>query len=52
MIGVASQIIFCIFAAAVIGSVAGYLIRGLRSDARVAEVENYGNRSWISATAN
>jgi hypothetical protein len=39
MIGVASQIIFCIFAAAVIGSVAGYLIRGLRSDARVAEVE-------------
>ena len=39
MVGVASQIIFCIFAAAVIGSVAGYLIRGLRSDARIADVE-------------
>ena len=39
MVGVASQIIFCIFAAAVIGSVAGYLIRGLRHGARVAEIE-------------
>lgn len=42
MIGVASQIIFCIFAAAVIGSVAGYLIRGIRHATRVAEIE----RGW------
>lgn len=39
MVGVASQIIFCIFAAAVIGSVAGYLIGGLRHGARIADVE-------------
>lgn len=39
MVGVASQIIFCIFAAAVIGSVAGYLIGGLRHRARIADVE-------------
>lgn len=39
MIGVASQIVFCIFAAAVIGSVAGYLLRGFRHAARVAEIE-------------
>jgi hypothetical protein len=42
MIGVASQIVFCIFAAAVIGSVAGYLIRGIRHAARIAEIE----RGW------
>jgi hypothetical protein len=42
MVGVASQIIFCIFAAAVIGSVAGYLIRGIRHAARIAEIE----RGW------
>jgi hypothetical protein len=40
MVGVASQIIFCIFAAAVIGSVAGFLIRGIRHSARIAEVES------------
>ena len=39
MVGVASQIIFCIFAAAVIGSVTGYLIGGLRHRARIADVE-------------
>lgn len=39
MVGVASQIIFCIFAAAVIGSVAGYLIGSLRHGARVAQIE-------------
>lgn len=39
MIGVASQIIFCIFAAAVIGSVAGYLIGGLRHSARITDIE-------------
>lgn len=39
MVGVASQIIFCIFAAAVIGSVAGYLIGGLRHGARIADIE-------------
>ncbi len=39
MVGIASQIIFCIFAAAVIGSVAGYLIAGLRHRARIADVE-------------
>ena len=42
MVGVASQIVFCIFAAAVIGSVAGYLIRGIRQAARIAEIE----RGW------
>lgn len=47
MVGVASQIVFCIFAAAVIGSVAGYLIRGIRHAARVAEVE----RMWQSRLA-
>lgn len=47
MVGVASQIVFCIFAAAVIGSVAGYLIRGIRHAARVAEVE----RIWQSRLA-
>lgn len=44
MVGVASQIVFCIFAAAVIGSVAGYLIRGIRHAARIAEIE----RMWQS----
>jgi hypothetical protein len=44
MVGVASQIVFCIFAAAVIGSVAGYLIGGLRHGRRIAEVE----RLWKS----
>ena len=39
MVGVASQIVFCIFAAAVIGSIAGYLVRGLRHAARAAEIE-------------
>jgi hypothetical protein len=39
MVGVASQIIFCIFAAAVIGSVAGYLIGGLRHSARISDIE-------------
>lgn len=39
MVGVASQIVFCIFAAAVIGSVAGYLISHIRQAARIAEVE-------------
>jgi hypothetical protein len=39
MVGVASQIIFCIFAAAVIGSVAGYLIGGLRHATRIADIE-------------
>ena len=42
MVGVASQIIFCIFAAAVIGSVAGYLICNLRTGERIAQIE----RSW------
>jgi hypothetical protein len=42
MIDVASQIVFCIFAAAVIGSIAGYLIRGIRHAARIAEIE----RGW------
>ena len=42
MVGVASQIIFCIFAAAVIGSVAGYLIGGLRHGARIADIERLG----------
>ncbi len=39
MVGVASQIVFCIFAAAVIGSVAGYLIGHIRHNARIADVE-------------
>ena len=39
MVGVASQIVFCIFAAAVIGSVAGYLISSIRQKARIADVE-------------
>ena len=47
MVGVASQIIFCIFAAAVIGSVAGFLIRGIRHAARIAEVE----RTWEARLA-
>lgn len=44
MVGVASQIVFCIFAAAVIGSVAGYLISHIRQNARIADVE----RLWKS----
>jgi hypothetical protein len=44
MVGVASQIIFCIFAAAVIGSMAGYLIGKLRHGARSGELE----RVWKS----
>jgi hypothetical protein len=39
MVGVASQIVFCIFAAAVIGSVAGYLVNHVRQNARIADVE-------------
>lgn len=39
MVGVASQIIFCIFAAAVIGSVAGYIIGHLRHGARIVKIE-------------
>ena len=39
MVGVASQIILCIFAAAVIGSAAGYLIGGLRHSARISDIE-------------
>ena len=39
MVGVASHIIFCIFAAAVIGSVAGYLIGGLRHSALISDIE-------------
>ena len=44
MVGVASQIIFCIFAAAVIGSVAGYMIGHLRHRTRIVEIE----RLWKS----
>ena len=44
MVGVASQIIFCIFAAAVIGSMAGYIIGKLRHGARIVEIE----RLWKS----
>ena len=44
MVGVASQIIFCIFAAAVIGSVAGYIIGHLRHGTRIVEIE----RLWKS----
>ena len=39
MVGVASQIIFCIFAAAIIGAIAGYVISGLRLRARSANIE-------------
>lgn len=42
MVGVASQIIFCIFLAAVIGFVAGFLVRGIRHRARIANVERLG----------
>lgn len=47
MVGVASQIVFCLFAAAVIGSVAGYLIRGIRHAARIADIE----RMWQTRLA-
>lgn len=39
MVALASQIVFFIFAAAVIGSVAGYLVRGIRHAARIADIE-------------
>ncbi|MEO6021959.1 MAG: hypothetical protein ABIP64_02360 [Burkholderiales bacterium] len=47
MVGVASQIIFCIFLAAAIGFVAGFLIRGIRHTARIADIE----RLWQSRLA-
>lgn len=39
MVAVASQIIFCIFAAAVIGSIAGYFVNHIRQQARITAVE-------------
>ncbi len=39
MVALASQIVFFIFAAAVIGSVAGYIVRGIRHAARIADIE-------------
>ena len=47
MVGVASQIIFCIFLAAIIGFMGGFLIRGIRHQARLADLE----RLWQSRVA-